>query len=173
VRAGTEQAAGMLGGQLFGPGGNTTPEYWIDGFRTRAAAKAPQRKRPCRSRASARRSLLPPSLRFAALLAGHSVAVAQNRMQRCKLGSGGTIQSLANRPIFSSAPGRHLWGRKLWHMVFSELYLPCLACRLSQFFTMRHRPNSGQPVRGHGYIAARSESAKGGTRPVCELVAGL
>src|SRR5262245_8660034 len=35
--------------------------FWIDGRRTRAAAKAPQRKRPCRSRATARRSLLPPS----------------------------------------------------------------------------------------------------------------
>jgi hypothetical protein len=51
VRAGTEQAAGMLSGQLFGPGGNTTLEYWIDGRRIRAAWKAPQRKRPCRSRA--------------------------------------------------------------------------------------------------------------------------
>src|SRR2546428_10750605 len=58
VRAGTEQAAGMLSGQLFGPGGNTTLEYWIDGRRIRAAWKAPQRKRPCRSRATARRSLL-------------------------------------------------------------------------------------------------------------------
>ncbi len=29
MRAGTEQAAGMLSGQLFGPGGNTTLEYWI------------------------------------------------------------------------------------------------------------------------------------------------
>jgi hypothetical protein len=28
---GTEQPDGMLGGQLFGPGGNSTPEYWIDG----------------------------------------------------------------------------------------------------------------------------------------------
>src|SRR6266436_6908947 len=55
---GTEQADGMLGGQLFGPGGNTTLEYWIDGRRIRAAWKAPQRKRPCRSRATARRSLL-------------------------------------------------------------------------------------------------------------------
>src|SRR5260221_4065473 len=48
---GTEQADGMLGGQLFGPGGNTTLEYWIDGRRMRAAWKAPQRKGPCRSRA--------------------------------------------------------------------------------------------------------------------------
>src|SRR5215469_8277438 len=39
----------MLSGQLFGPGGNTTLEYWIDGRRIRAAWKAPQRKRPCRS----------------------------------------------------------------------------------------------------------------------------
>ena len=30
--------------------------FWIDGRRTRAAAKAPQRKRPCCSRATARRS---------------------------------------------------------------------------------------------------------------------
>jgi hypothetical protein len=55
---GTGRPAGMLRGQLFGPGGNTTPEYWIDGRRVRAAAKAPQRKRPCRSRATARRSLI-------------------------------------------------------------------------------------------------------------------
>jgi hypothetical protein len=41
----------MLSGQLFGPGGNTTLEYWIDGRQIRAAWKAPQRKRPCRSRA--------------------------------------------------------------------------------------------------------------------------
>jgi len=34
-----------------GLGGNTTPEYWIDGRRIRAARKALQRKRPCRSRA--------------------------------------------------------------------------------------------------------------------------
>jgi hypothetical protein len=50
VRAGTDQAAGLLSGQLFGPGGNTTLEYWIDGRRIRAAWKAPSRKRPCRSR---------------------------------------------------------------------------------------------------------------------------
>jgi len=55
---GTGQAAGMLRGQVFGPGGNTTPENWINGRRVRAAEKAPQRKRPCRSRATARRSLL-------------------------------------------------------------------------------------------------------------------
>jgi hypothetical protein len=34
----------MLGGQLFGPGGNSTPEYWIDGRPIRAAPKAPQGK---------------------------------------------------------------------------------------------------------------------------------
>ena len=56
----------MLSIQVFGPGG-TRSEYrsrifWIDGRRTRAAAKAPQRKRPCRSRATARRSW---SFRFA------------------------------------------------------------------------------------------------------------
>ena len=39
--------------------------FWIDGHRTRAAPKAPQRKRPCRSRASARRSLLPSSFGYA------------------------------------------------------------------------------------------------------------
>jgi hypothetical protein len=39
--------------------------YWIDGRRIRAATKAPQRKRPCRSRATARRSLLPPSFGYA------------------------------------------------------------------------------------------------------------
>jgi hypothetical protein len=38
--------------------------FWIDGRRTRAAAKAPQRKRPCRSRATARRSLLPRSFAY-------------------------------------------------------------------------------------------------------------
>src|SRR5262245_62245543 len=32
---GTKHADGMLSGQLFGPGGNTTPEYWIDGPRIR------------------------------------------------------------------------------------------------------------------------------------------
>src|SRR5215510_313866 len=46
----------MLSVQVFGPGG-TRSEYrsrifWIDGRRTRAAAEAPQRKRPCRSRAT-------------------------------------------------------------------------------------------------------------------------
>src|ERR671935_2764631 len=41
----------MLSGQLFGPGGDTTPEYWIDGRPIRAAWKAPQRKRQCHSRA--------------------------------------------------------------------------------------------------------------------------
>jgi hypothetical protein len=29
--AGTGRPARRLRGQLFGPGGNTTPEYWIDG----------------------------------------------------------------------------------------------------------------------------------------------
>ena len=59
----------MLRVQVFGPGG-TRSEYryrifWIDGRRTRAAAKAPQRKRPCRSRATARQSsLFFVSLRF-------------------------------------------------------------------------------------------------------------
>jgi hypothetical protein len=48
---GTEQPDRMLTGQLFGPGGNTTLEYWNDGRRIRAAWKAPKRKRPCRSRA--------------------------------------------------------------------------------------------------------------------------
>src|SRR5262245_19817561 len=37
---GTEDADGMLSGQLFGPGGNTTPECWIDGRRMRAAPNA-------------------------------------------------------------------------------------------------------------------------------------
>jgi len=36
---GTGQMVGMLKGQLFGPGGNTTLEYWIDGRRVRAAAR--------------------------------------------------------------------------------------------------------------------------------------
>jgi len=45
----------MLSVQMFGPGG-TWSIFWTDGRRTRAAAKAPQRKRPCRSRATARRS---------------------------------------------------------------------------------------------------------------------
>ena len=34
-----------------GLGATTTPEYWIDGRRIRAAGKAPARKRPCHSRA--------------------------------------------------------------------------------------------------------------------------
>jgi hypothetical protein len=50
---------------------------------------------------------------------------------------------------------------------------PCSACRLSRFRTTRPRPNSGQLVRRHGHLAARNESAKGGTRPVWRLVAGL
>ena len=37
---GTEDADGMLSGQRFGPGGNTTPECWIDGRRMRAAPNA-------------------------------------------------------------------------------------------------------------------------------------
>jgi len=37
---GTEEADGMLSGQRFGPGGNTTPECWIDGRRMRAAPNA-------------------------------------------------------------------------------------------------------------------------------------
>jgi hypothetical protein len=49
VRAGTEQSAGMLSDQLFGPGGKTTPEYWIDGRPIRAAPKAPQRPVRCPS----------------------------------------------------------------------------------------------------------------------------
>ena len=36
---GTGQPAGMLRGQLFGPGGNTTPEFWIDGRPIRAARR--------------------------------------------------------------------------------------------------------------------------------------
>src|SRR5260221_13952117 len=55
---GTEQADGMLGGQLFGPGGKTPLEYWIDGRRIRASWRAPRRKRPGLSRATARRTLL-------------------------------------------------------------------------------------------------------------------
>src|SRR5262245_30909812 len=55
---GTGQVAGMLRGQVFGPGAIPLPSNWIDGRRVRAAEKAPQRKRPCRSRATARRSLL-------------------------------------------------------------------------------------------------------------------
>ena len=38
--------------------------FWIDARRTLAAAKAPQRKRPCRSRATARRSRLPRSFAY-------------------------------------------------------------------------------------------------------------
>src|SRR5215475_10536743 len=41
-----------------GLGAIPLPSNWIDGRRVRAAEKAPQRKRPCRSRATARRSLL-------------------------------------------------------------------------------------------------------------------
>ena len=37
---GTEDADGMLSGQRFGLGGNTTPECWIGGPRMRAAPKA-------------------------------------------------------------------------------------------------------------------------------------
>src|SRR5262249_50122903 len=62
LRCGRNRPSGWtLSVQVFGPGG-TRSEYrsrifWIDGRRTWAAAKAPQRKRPCRSRATARRSL--------------------------------------------------------------------------------------------------------------------
>jgi hypothetical protein len=61
LRCGRNRPSGWtLSVQVFGPGG-TRSEYrsrifWIDGRRTWAAAKAPQRKRPCRSRATARRS---------------------------------------------------------------------------------------------------------------------
>src|SRR5215472_12546398 len=59
----------MLSVQVFGPGGKRSEYrsriFWIDGRRTRAAAKALQRKRPCRTRATARRSLAPFSLRSA------------------------------------------------------------------------------------------------------------
>jgi|SRR6476659_3177595 len=41
--AGTERDNEMLGRQLFGAGATTTPEYWIDGRRIRAAGKAPSR----------------------------------------------------------------------------------------------------------------------------------
>ena len=52
VRArGTEQADGMLGGQLFGPGGKTTPEYWIDGRPIRALLRRRQSV-PCAARRS-------------------------------------------------------------------------------------------------------------------------
>src|SRR5215467_16027740 len=60
LRCGRNRPSGWtLSVQVFGPGG-TRSEYrsrifWIDGRRTRAAAEAPQRKRPCRSRAIARR----------------------------------------------------------------------------------------------------------------------
>src|SRR5262245_51588286 len=57
---------------------------------------------------------------------------------------------------------RHFWGTMPWRILFSELSLPpCLACRWSRFPAARHRPNSGQPVRRQGHLAARSESAKG------------
>src|SRR2546423_1101057 len=57
----------MLGGQLFGPGATTTPEYWIDGRRIRAAVKAPSRKRRVRSRAPS----VDPSLFFVSLRLTH------------------------------------------------------------------------------------------------------
>src|SRR5919204_4536537 len=55
---GTGQWARMLKGQLFGPGGQYHSRVIGSMGDTRAASKAPQRKRPCRSRATARRSLL-------------------------------------------------------------------------------------------------------------------
>src|ERR1700730_677449 len=68
----------MLSVQIFGPGGTLLKYrsriFWIDGPRTRAAAKAPQRKRPCRSRATARRSLLPPSFGYKTTYAHWSTA---------------------------------------------------------------------------------------------------
>jgi hypothetical protein len=61
--------------------------------------------------------------------------------------------------------GDMCWGNKSWHILFSELSASsCLALRLLRFLTMRHRPKSGEPARKHGHIAARSRSAKGGTR---------
>src|SRR5262249_38064151 len=63
LRCGRNRPSGsMLSVRVFGPGG-TRSEYrsrifWIDGRRTRAAAKALQRKRPCRTRATARRSFV-------------------------------------------------------------------------------------------------------------------
>jgi hypothetical protein len=60
VRArGTEQADGMLGGQLFGPEGKTTPEYWIDGRPIRALLRRRQSV-PCAARRS-HSSLCAPS----------------------------------------------------------------------------------------------------------------
>src|SRR6516165_2531498 len=70
LRCGRNRPSGWtLSVQVFGPGG-TRSEYrsrifWIDGLRTWAAAKAPQRKRPCRSRATARRSLFVRALSVA------------------------------------------------------------------------------------------------------------
>src|SRR5215467_4321913 len=63
LRCGRNRPSGWtLSVQVFGPGGTRSQYrsriFWIDGRRTRAAAEAPQRKRPCRSRATARRSLL-------------------------------------------------------------------------------------------------------------------
>jgi hypothetical protein len=46
-RQGVEQPGIRSGGNHR----NTATEYWIDGRRIRAATQAPQRKRPCRSRA--------------------------------------------------------------------------------------------------------------------------
>jgi hypothetical protein len=81
VRAGTDQAAGLLSGQLFGPGGNTTLEYWIDGRRIRAAWKAPSRKRPCRSRP------LPVDPSFFVSRRLHRIG---SRIKRSSIGGSGT-----------------------------------------------------------------------------------
>src|SRR5258708_2415540 len=96
---GTEQADGMLGGQLFGPGGKTTLEYWIDGRRIRAAWKAPQRKRPCRSRATARRSLL----RHACVMRCKGQRLCAVRSQRELSRQGEKVRSPCSRRKIPSA----------------------------------------------------------------------
>jgi hypothetical protein len=76
----------MLSVQVFGPGLEYRSRIcWIDGRRSLAAAKAPQRKRPCRSRATAcRSSFITRSIREAAEEARELLSAEAG--YRCEIG---------------------------------------------------------------------------------------
>src|SRR5262249_11056957 len=123
---GTGQAAGMLRGQVFGPGGKPLPSNWSDGRRVRAAEKAPQRKRPCRSRATARRSLLRHAR--AKLCKGQPESVRCGRKSRItgrRRKSSLALQPLQN-PFGIAANAENLLrciGRSRWARNLSALHL--------------------------------------------------
>src|SRR6266545_6045839 len=120
VRAGTEQSAGMLSDQLFGPGGNTTLEYWIDGRRYGRVEGATAEKAvpfPC----AARRSVV---LRLAELTC-MTTSRGQNEHRPRQLGS-----RLCGRSARAFAPMRD-WSRP---SVIFERFLPWsrAACAVAQ-----------------------------------------